>query len=270
VALESTPETTTIVVCSGIDPRRNVPKSLVPQLRKRSRRGADIGAVCTGTHILADAGLLDGYACTIHWENLPAFEEEFPDIAVTEHLFEIDRNRFTCAGGAAAMDMMLALIAEQHGVEIAGEVADQIIHSPIRDKAEIQRPSRAARLGMRHPKLTRILSEMEQRIEEPISPSRLASEANLSTRQLERLFRRYLGRSPKRYYLELRLKTARRFLLQTDMPVMDVAIACGFSTPSHFSKCYRSYFGTTPYRERGMPEKPVPDDGSGRRVGVVN
>lgn len=254
VPLSETSESATMIVCSGIDPRRHVPKPLVPHLRRCARRGADIGALCTGSHVLADAGLLDGFTCTIHWENQSAFIEEFPDIAITEHLFEIDRSRFTCAGGAASIDMMLALIAEQHGMELAGDVAEQIIHSPIRDRSELQRPSRAARIGMRHPKLAFILSEMEQRIEEPLSPSRLAADAGLSTRQLERLFRRYLGRSPKRYYLELRLKTARRLLVQTDMPVMDVAIASGFSTPSHFSKCYRTFFGTTPYRERGMPE----------------
>lgn len=250
VAISVTP-----IVCSGLDPRRNVPPNLIPNLRRRSRSAADIGALCTGAHILAKAGLLNGYTCTIHWENRPAFEEEFRDVYVTEHLFEVDRNRFTCAGGAASMDMMLALIAEQHGMEIAGEVAEQIIHSPIREQREGQRPSRAARIGMRHPRLAGILAAMEASIEDPVSPSRLASEAGLSTRQLERLFRRYIGRSPKRYFLELRLKKARSYLLQTDMPVVDVAVACGFTTPSHFSKCYRGFFGTTPHKERGLPER---------------
>jgi len=254
IPLETVPETATVVVCSGLDPRHNVPKSLIPALRKRARRGADIGALCTGTHILGMAGLLQGYTCTIHWENRLAFEEEFADTVITEHLFEIDRNRFTCAGGAAAMDMMLALIAEQHGVEIAGEVAEQIIHSPIRGQMEGQRPSRAARIGMRHPRLSGILRAMDENIEDPVSPSRLAAEAGLSTRQLERLFRRYIGRSPKRYFLELRLKRARHLLLQTDMPVAAVTAACGFSTKSHFSKSYRRYFGTAPHRERGRPE----------------
>jgi len=254
ILLDEVPETETLIICSGLDPRHNVPKSLIPSLRKRARRGADIGAVCTGTHILGMAGILDGYTCTIHWENRPAFEEDYPDTVITEHLFEIDRNRFTCAGGAAAMDMMLALIAEQHGGEIASEVAEQIIHSPIRGQQEGQRPSHAARIGMRHPRLSGILSAMEASIEDPVSPSRLAAEAGLSTRQLERLFRRYIGRSPKRYFLELRLKRARHLLLQTDMPVAAVTAACGFSTLSHFSKSYRKFFGAAPHRERGVPE----------------
>ena len=251
--LEKINDLATIVVCGGLDPHLNTPKTLAPELRRRGRRGADIGSLCTGSYALAKAGLLTGYRCTIHWENLQTFEEAFPDTQATENLFEVDRNRFTCAGGAAAMDMMLALISEQYGVELAGVVAEQIVHSPVRGHSEVQRPSHGARIGMRHPKLARVLAQMEDRIENPISSSQMAFENDLSTRQLERLFRRYLGRSPKRYYLELRLKQARKFLLQTDMPVIEVAIACGFTSASHFSKCYRKFFATTPYRERGMP-----------------
>ena len=110
-----------------------------------------------------------------------------------------------------------------------------------------------ARIGARHPKLVGIIDQMEQNLEEPLSPSLLAKRAGLSPRQLERLFRRYLDRSPKRYYLELRLKKARSLLLQTEMSVINVALACGFSSPSHFSKCYRAFYGRTPYRERGIP-----------------
>ena len=110
-----------------------------------------------------------------------------------------------------------------------------------------------ARIGARHPKLVGIIEKMEENLEEPLSPSLLAKQAGLSTRQLERLFRRYVDRSPKRYYLELRLKKARSLLLQTDMSVINVALASGFSSPSHFSKCYRAFYGRTPYRERGIP-----------------
>ena len=85
----------------------------------------------------------------------------------------------------------------------------------------------------------------------------------MSTRQLERLFRRYLSRSPKRYYMELRLGKARNLLLQTDMSVINVALACGFTSPSHFSKCYRALYKTTPYRERGSSGEPRPGRGSG-------
>jgi transcriptional regulator GlxA family with amidase domain len=251
--LSAIPDDASVIVCGGLDVQRHADRRLAAWLRRTARRGADIGAVCTGSHLLAEAGLLDGYKCTIHWENLPGFSEEFPEIEATGGLFEIDRDRFTSAGGTTALDMMLTLIAGQHGAELAAAVAEGILHSPIRHHSEHQRMSLPARIGARHPKLVGIIAAMEKNIEEPFSPSLLARQAGLSTRQLERLFRRYLDRSPKRYYLELRLKKARSLLLQTGMPVIEVALACGFSSPSHFSKCYRAFYGRTPYRERGVP-----------------
>jgi AraC family transcriptional regulator, glycine betaine-responsive activator len=251
--LESVPSDATIVVCAGIDVQRHTDKKLVGWLRKVARRGVNVGALCTGGHILAEAGLLDGYKCTIHWENLPGFAEAFPDLNATGGLFEIDRDRFTSAGGTTSLDMMLTLISSQHGASLAAEVAENILHSPIRHHSENQRMSLPARIGARHPKLVSIIEKMEDNLEEPLSPSLLAKQASLSTRQLERLFRRYLDRSPKRYYLELRLKKARSLLLQTDLSVMNVALACGFTSASHFSKCYRSHYNRTPYRERGVP-----------------
>ena len=251
--LESVPQDAAVIVCGGLDIQRHTDKRLLSWLRKVSRRGVDIGAVCTGAHVLAEAGLLDGYKCTIHWENLPGFTEAFPDIDITGGLFEIDEDRFTSAGGTTALDMMLSLITSQHGPDMAAQVAETVLHSPIRHHSENQRLSLPARIGARHPKLVAIIERMEENLEDPLSPSLLAKQAGLSTRQLERLFRRYLDRSPKRYYLELRLKKARSLLLQTDMSVINVALACGFSSPSHFSKCYRAFYGRTPYRERGVP-----------------
>ncbi len=251
--LDAVDEHATIVVCGGLDIHHHADRRLLAWLRRTARRGHDMGALCTGAHLLAEAGLLDGYGCTIHWENMPGFAEAFPDIKVSGGLYEIDRDRFSSAGGTSALDLMLALIASQHGAELAANVAEAILHSPIRHHSEHQRMSLPARIGARHPKLVGIIAEMETNLEDPLSPSLLAKQAGLSTRQLERLFRRYLDRSPKRYYLELRLKKARSLLLQTDMSVINVALACGFSSPSHFSKCYRAFYGRTPYRERGVP-----------------
>lgn len=251
--LDSVDEHSIIIICGGINVQSHTQKPMINFLRKAARRGSDIGSLCTASHVLAAAGLLDDHTCTIHWENMPAFSEDFPEIRVTGSLFEIDRDRFTCAGGTAPIDMMLALIASQHGPELAADIAEQVLHSPIRHHSEHQRMSLPARIGARHPKLVGIIEQMEENLEEPLSPSILAKQAGLSTRQLERLFRRYLDRSPKRYYLELRLKKARLLLLQTNMSVINVALACGFSSPSHFSKCYRAFYGRTPYRERGIP-----------------
>ncbi len=243
----------TVAVCGGTDVQRFQGKALMSWLRRMARRDADIGALCTGSYILARAGLLDGYRCTIHWENLAAFVEDFPDIEISSELFEIDRNRFTCSGGTAAIDLMLNMIARQHGYELAVGVADQFLHERIRDHRDHQRMSLPARLGVQHPKLLKVIELMEQNLEEPLSRNGLAVTAGLSTRQLERLFRKYLNRSPARYYLELRLNKARLLLLQTNMSIIDVALACGFVSASHFSKCYRDFFGRTPRQERGLP-----------------
>jgi transcriptional regulator GlxA family with amidase domain len=251
--LESIPPEAMVIVCGGLNIQHHSDKRLLNWLRKAARKGLVIGAVCTGAHLLAEAGLLANRRCTIHWENMPGFTEAFPDLEATGGLFEIDEDRFTSAGGTTALDMMLTMIAAQHGQDLASNVAEQVLHSPIRHHSEHQRMSLPARIGARHPKLVTIIERMEENLEDPLSPSLLAKQAGLSTRQLERLFRRYLDRSPKRYYLELRLKKARSLLLQTDMSVINVALACGFTSPSHFSKCYRAFYGRTPYRERGVP-----------------
>lgn len=253
--LEDLSRDAAIVVCAGLELRDAASKPVLTWLRKQSRRGIGMGAVCTGTHILAKAGLLDGKRCTIHWENQAAFAEEFPEVELCNLLYVTDDGTFTCAGGTAAADMMLHLISEYHGPDLSSLVADALIHAPVRGDADEQRLSVPARIGVRHPKLVNIIQTMEKNTEDPISPSDLARGVNMSTRQLERLFRRYLNRSPKRYYMELRLEKARNLLLQTDMSVINVALACGFTSPSHFSKCYRSHFNRTPYRERGTPSE---------------
>ena len=152
---------------------------------------------------------------------------------------------------------MLQVIATDLGEENANYVADQMIYSSIRTNEDQQRLSIPTRIGVRHPKLSKVIQAMELNLEDPISPSDLAMEVGMSTRQLERLFRRYLNRSPKRYYMELRLQKARNLLMQTDMSVINVALSCGFSSPSHFSKCYRSHYDITPYRERGSQSEKV-------------
>lgn len=241
----------TILVCGGLDVQDASSKRLINWLRREARRGCPIGGVCTGAHVLAEAGLLDGRRATIHWENQDSFAEEFLDVTLTKSVFTIDGGRYTTAGGTASIDLMLKLIAKQVGEDVASAVADQLIYSSIRTDQDTQRLSIPTRIGVRHPKLATVIKEMEQNIEDPVSPATLARDVGLSTRQLERLFRRYLSRSPKRYYMELRLSKARNLLMQTDMSVINVALACGFTSPSHFSKCYRAQYNTTPYRERG-------------------
>ncbi len=247
----------TVLVCGGIDVQAATTRPILNWLRREARRGVPIGGLCTASYTLAKAGLLDGKRATIHWENQDSFLEEFEDVRLTKSVFVIDGNRMSTAGGTASIDLMLKIIAADHGEEVANTVADQLIYSSIRTDQDTQRLSIPTRIGVRHPKLSQVIQMMESNIEDPISPADLAEEVGMSTRQLERLFRRYLNRSPKRYYMELRLQKARNLLMQTDMSVINVALACGFASPSHFSKCYRAHYRTTPYRERGSQGAPA-------------
>ena len=241
----------TVMICGGINIQNSTTKKVLNWVRREARRGPLLAGLCTAGYTLARAGLLDGKRATIHWENQDSFTEEFEDVELTKSVFVVDGNRITTAGGTSSIDLMLKLVAQDHGEDLANAVADQLIYSAIRTDQDTQRLSIPTRIGVRHPKLSQVIQKMEQNIEEPISPSTLARDVGMSTRQLERLFRRYLNRSPKRYYMELRLQKARNLLMQTDMSVINVALACGFASPSHFSKCYRAHYDTTPYRERG-------------------
>lgn len=240
-----------ILICGGIEVAREATRPVLSWLRKQARGGATMGAVCTGAWVLAEAGLLDGRKATIHWENHDGFAEAFPQVDLFRSVFVKDGNRVTAAGGTSSIDLMLHLIAAAHGDALAAEVADQMLHTAIRSDQDRQRLSIPTRIGVRHPRLAAVIARMEANLEDPISPAQLASDAGMSTRQLERLFRRYLNRSPKRYYMETRLARARNLLMQTEMSIIEVALASGFSSPSHFSKCYRALYGSTPYRERG-------------------
>ena len=240
-----------VMLCGGIDVQKATSKRLLGWLRREARKGLPVAGLCTAAYSLAKAGLLDGKRATIHWENQDSFAEEFQEVELTKSVFVVDEKRLTTAGGTSSIDLMLKLIADDTDEQLANAVADQLIYSSIRTDQDTQRLSVPTRIGVRHPKLSQVIQIMEQNIEEPISPSILAKDVGMSTRQLERLFRRYLNRSPKRYYMELRLQKARNLLMQTDMSVINVALACGFASPSHFSKCYRAHYDTTPYRERG-------------------
>jgi transcriptional regulator GlxA family with amidase domain len=244
-------DATLTLVCSGIDVER---VEAGPELGKRLRylvaHGRMVGAACTGAHILAQYGLLDGFRCTIHWENIPSFQEEFPAVDVTSDIYEIDRNRWTCAGGTAALDMMLRFIAEQGGIGLARRVAEVSLHQEIRTGENAQRQNLRYRLGTANAKVIKAVQVMENHLEDPLSCRQLAETVDLSTRQLERLFRRHFDQTPGQYYLRIRLDKGRNLLRRTGSSILDIAVASGFTSTSYFTKCYRKCFGHTPTEER--------------------
>lgn len=239
----------TTIVCSGVDGHWYDDPLVLAWLRRQAAEGARVGSVCTGSHILARAGLLNGYRCTIHWENIPGFVESFPEIAVTDELYTIDRDRFTCAGGTAATDMMLAFIAARHGDELARQVSRAMMHE------EIRAGNRPQPAPMReHEAVFAAIEQMKANLEEPIPLGRIAARTGQSRRTLERAFRKYLGDPPARYYLNLRLDHGHQLLSQTAMSVTEVAVASGFVSPAHFSRRYHARFGVPPRADRARRE----------------
>jgi transcriptional regulator GlxA family with amidase domain len=239
-----------LMVCGAHEPGNYVNTSVHTWLRRLASRGVLLGGLETGSYLLAQARLLNGYRCTIHWENLPGFEERFPQVEVSSELFEFDRNRATCAGGTAALDMMLQIIEGHHGFDLAVAVSEVFIHSSIRKAHDAQRMTLRMRTGVTNRSLLECLELMEANLEQPLTPDELARAVDISRRQLERLFKRHLGTTPIRYYSNVRLVHAQRLLEQTSLSVTEVALACGFPSPGHFSHRYRELFGVSPREGR--------------------
>ncbi|WP_230980268.1 GlxA family transcriptional regulator [Oryzicola mucosus] len=239
-----------VIVCSGVNVEGYQNRSVFGWLREEYNRGVAIGGLCTGAHVLAAAGLLANRRCAIHWENLPGFSENFPKANVFADLFEVDHNIYTCAGGTAALDMMLKLIGDDFGDHVVNSVCEQLLTDRVRSPTDRQRLPLRARLGVQNSKVLSIIELMEANLAEPLSLIQIADHVGLSRRQIERLFRTEMGRSPARYYLEIRLDRARHLLVQSAMPVVEVAVACGFVSASHFSKCYRELYARSPQQER--------------------
>lgn len=241
----------TVFVCAGGNPALFDHQPTFQWLRKLAHRKVRLGGVSGGSYPLGRARLLEGYRCTIHWEHIPAFVEEFPALQVARTLYEIDRDRLTCAGGVAALDMMHELIEREHGAWLAAAVSDQFLHSQVRLGSGPQRMTVRERYGVSHPKLLKVLEYMEGHVEDLLSRSQLAAIAGVSTRQLERLFNVHLKRTVGEHYLAVRLERAQMLLRQTTMPVLEISVACGFVSASHFSRSYKQRFGHSPKDERG-------------------
>lgn len=220
------------------------------KLNSLEKKGTLLCSASSGSFVLARAGLLEGYRCTIHWENLPVFRELYPMLNITRSIYEIDRNRATCSGGTAALDMMLKLIEMDCGQDVARRISQMYQHDRLRTPEDQQRMEGKYDLIRLSPKLAEAIDLMQNNIEDPLSPQEVASHVGVSLRQLERLFKKYREITPQRYYLRLRLENARQLLLYTSQSGLDVAIASGFSSHSHFIKSYRDVYGRTPREER--------------------
>jgi len=257
LALESAQDLDALFVCAGGNPAVFDHKPTFARLRALAAAGVEIGGMSGGAFILARAGLLRRRRCTIHWEHIPALLEEFPDLLLERTLYVFDGDRSggggglaTCAGGLAAFDMMVDLIGRRHGARLAMAVGEWYLRTQSRSGEQPQRVSLCERTRVANSKVLKALALMEERIERPLARGALARAAGVSLRQLERLFADHLGETLAAHYLGLRLDRARNLLRQTSLPVVEVALACGFAASGHFSKRYKARFGCAPSDER--------------------
>ena len=239
-----------VVVVGGIDIEQSVTKADLSWLRKQAQRGAQMGALCTGSYALASAGLLNGYECSAHWDCLTLLNEHFPNVYCNNQLYTIDRKRMTCTGGTVPLHMMLGMLAENHSQPLVDAVADMLVCDRHRADSELQLVPMWSRKVQVQPKLNEVLELMEANLEEPIPLQELADFVQLSRRQLERLFLKTLHCTPSRYYLKLRLDRARRLLKQSSRSIVEITAMCGFVSTTHFSRCYRKYMGVSPRSDR--------------------
>ena len=239
-------------------PPAQVSAGLAAALKQQVRSGCVIGGLSAGVYPLAQLGLLDGYRAAVHWRWQDDFSERFPKVIATSHLFDWDRDRLTACGGLAVLDLLLAVLARDHGAELAGAVSEELVVERIREGGERQRIPLQNRLGSSHPKLTQAVLLMEANIEEPLTTDEIAQHVCVSRRQLERIFKQYLNRVPSQYYLELRLNKARQLLMQTSKSIIQIGLSCGFSSGPHFSSAYRNFFGATPREDRNQRRSSSP------------
>src|ERR1700676_3205536 len=239
-----------LYVVAAYDPLAHVDRTLKHWLKRQANAGITLGGVDTGAFVLAEAGLLQGFRVTVHWETIAAFIERYPELRTSHEIFEIDGQRITSAGGTASMDLMLELIARRHGRDLAIRVADQFVLGQIRPQKNLQRSPLGERYGVNNTKLLSAIAQMEQHIETPLAIDPLAANVGITRRQLERLFRTGMSESPAGFYLNLRLGRGRQLLQQTDLSVMEVSLACGFEFSFFFARCYKNRFQRPPRQDR--------------------
>ncbi|WP_273144829.1 GlxA family transcriptional regulator [Halomonas sp.] len=241
-SLYEAPPLPSLTVCASFEPQSTIDDELIAWLRKRAATGCVLGGMDTGCYILAAAGLLDDQTVTLHWECLPDFRSRFPRVDAVESIYEVTTEGFSCAGGSAAIDMSLDLIRRRHGKDLATRVRDQLVHDQGRRPASRQRDP----VTPREPLLQRAIALMEANLETPLGIGELADELDISWRRLDRLFARHLDTSPQQAYLARRLDHAHRLLRVTPHSIMQIALACGFASPSNFSRAFRRRHGLTP------------------------
>ncbi|WP_224770936.1 GlxA family transcriptional regulator [Pseudomonas sp. FEN] len=236
-----------LVVCGGYRTALQTDDEFIGLLRLASEQGTSLAGLWNGAWFLGNAGLLDGYRCAIHPEHRPALTEISKAAHVTSEAYVIDRDRLTASSPSGAFHMALDWIKGRHDKALVEGIEDILAF----EESRYRRIKPTENVCVSAP-LREVVKLMDANLEEPLELEQLAVYAGRSRRQLERLFKEQLGTTPQRYYMELRITEARRLLQHTELSQVDVLVACGFVSPSHFSKCYSAYFGYRPSKEKRL------------------
>lgn len=235
-----------LLAIAGGDPTTFHDRKVFNWLKRLAGRGVRLGGVSGGQFILAAAGLLEGRRITVHWEHAEALAEFEPDLMIERTLYMIDRDRVTCAGGIAPLDLMHALMAEHHGPDFARRVSDWFMHTDVRPSGGPQRAGLVERFGTTNQVVIDAIEVMENRIADPLGLDEIANFAGVSKRQLNRLFREKLQKTVMGFYRDLRLQKARSLLTSSSLSMTQIALATGFSSSAHFSKAHAGRYGISP------------------------
>ncbi|WP_298934772.1 GlxA family transcriptional regulator [uncultured Ruegeria sp.] len=255
-ALLNLPRSSRFFVCSGIEPAESTNRKVQSWISRQIAFGCKPGGICSGAFALAQAGALTGRRFTLHWENQPAFLEHFNDLEPSANLYEIDNDLMTCGGGNAATDLMLDMIESDFGKDLAIIVSDMCIHSRSNNRQTLQKSAFSVALGSRNQHLINAMQIMHENLEEPLDISEITEAVDISRRQLERLFQKYVGTSPTQYYIELRVARAYALLNETEMTVSEIAAATGFGSATQLTVRFKKRYGEAPTSfRRGWSER---------------
>lgn len=252
----SAPGLDLLIVVAGGRPETLDDPALFRWLRQCAARGVPLAGVSGGPVLLARAGVMEGRRMTVHWEHAPALAEIAPGLLVERSLYVIDRDRMTCGGGTAPLDLMHALIARHHGADFARQVSDWFLHTDIRPSGGPQRAGLAERLGTTATPVLDAVEAMHSHMADPLTLDQLASMAGVTARQLNRVFRAELGQSTMACYRAARLELAMQLVRGSDLRMTDIALATGFASSAHFSTCFARVFGVAPSKARRRGGKP--------------
>lgn len=235
-----------LIVIASFNQQQHAGPAHLRLLKRVARNFAAVGGIEAGSWILARAGLLDGHAATTHWEDLEEFATSFAGVDARPDRFVVDDRVFTTGGASPTFDFMLYLIRRRYGYPLALEVSSVFIYDGVHSAADTQPLVSLGMLENSEPRVAAAIHVMERYIDDPLSIAQIAAQVDLSVRMLEYLFRQTLDLSPAAYYRRLRLQTARRLVVDTRLPLQEIAVRTGFNSLSAFSRRFRGEYRQSP------------------------